>query len=169
MCPYFYTRAKFRKNTTMRGRTKQPTALAKIKGTFQPCRYETEIDDKLTFVYGIIPTPPEHLNSEAKEFWNATLSAAQKINGYISFIDLNLFSILCQVHSEIKETEQALNEKFYIDKNGIERPNPRIKYLQDLRKQFIELCREFGFSPSSRSKIKLQDVPTPPQEDEFQL
>jgi phage terminase small subunit len=76
---------------------------------------------------------------------------------------------LCQVHSEIKETEQALNEKFYIDKNGIERPNPRIKYLQDLRKQFIELCREFGFSPSSQSKIKLQDVPTPPQEDEFQL
>ena len=150
-------------------RYKQPTALAKIKGTYQPCRYETGMDEALDFIYQNIPAPPEHFTKEAKAHWINILTQGSRIQGYISKVDLNLFAILCKLHSEIIETEESIDYTFKEDKSGVERINPRLKYLETLRRQYFELSKEFGLSPASRSKIKLQELPTANTSEDFIL
>lgn len=153
----------------MKGKTKQPTALAKLKGTYQPCRYETGMDEKLTFVYDYLPTPPPQLDEIAVYFWNTQLSQAQKINGYISNIDLHFFAELCELYSEIQKVKSSIKNIFIVDDKGNEKINPRQRHLNDLRRQYAEYSREFGFTPASRSKVKIQDVPPPKEQEEFIL
>lgn len=151
------------------GKIKQPTAIAKIKGTYQPCRYETGVDDQLNFIYKVIPTPPDHLSEIGQRYWIETLSQVQNINGYISFIDLGVFTVLCEVVDEMETTKKEIKTRYIQNKNGTETINPRVRQLERLRRQFVELCREFGFTPSSRSKIKIEPIQPPIKEEEFEL
>jgi phage terminase small subunit len=117
---------------------KTPAALAKLKGTYQPCRHKDDVADSkaLEFVHDTLPQPPEDLSDKAKEYWIKQLSSARKVYGYISFIDLAIFEELCKVYAE-----------------------PYYVLLQQTRDIFLKLSREFGFTPSARTRITLQNKP----------
>jgi P27 family predicted phage terminase small subunit len=153
----------------MRGRPKQPTAIAKQKGTFKPSRYQEGVDSKLHFIFNKIPEPPQHLGEVGKQTWIKLLSSAQKINGYISVIDLPIFTTLCQLQEEIDYINSLQPPLFITHHSGNQVPNPQHKYLRELRKDFLEISREFGMTPASRSKIKITPAPEPNTEPVFIL
>jgi len=143
---------------------KTPAALAKLKGTYQPCRHKDDVADSkaLEFVHNTLPQPPEDLSDKAKEYWIKQLSSAMKIYGYISFIDLSIFEQLCKVYAELISLENEITPKtprIMKDKNGRPIVNPYYVLLQQTRDIFLKLSREFGFTPSARTRITLQNKP----------
>lgn len=148
-----------------RGPKPQPKAIAVSKGLYRPSRHEDQIADagvKMDWVYKTLPSAPEYLDDYAKEVWKQQLSEAQKVFGYIGFIDLRLFAEYCYVAAEMETLKNESVERIYTDDNGVRRLNPMYLELNKLRKDFLRLSQEFGFSPSSRTRIKLEN----PQEQE---
>lgn len=155
-----------------RGKPPQPTALVKQKGYYRKDRHEDSIADSgaLQFVYKNIPTPPEHFDDLAVEVWNSTLAQASQLYGYISFIDLAMFSEYCECYSELQDLNNKCrgNSLIYEDDNGVKRTNPLYKERDDKRKMLIQLSREFGFTPSARSRLALVQKVKNETFDEFE-
>jgi|TARA_R110000851_G_scaffold727_2_gene2409 P27 family predicted phage terminase small subunit len=143
-----------------RGPKAQPTALLKSKGTGNITRMKndaiTENGDKLQWVHNGIPMPPDYLNEGAKIVWMQQLGEAQKLYGYISFIDLKFFAEYCYVCSEMDYLKEHSTIRTVEDNNGVVRVNPLYVELNKLRKDFMRLSAEFGFTPSSRTRITLE-------------
>jgi P27 family predicted phage terminase small subunit len=144
-----------------RGPKPQPIAILKAKGTINVTRANDQIADAnaLDFVHEQIPTPPEDLNEQAKNIWNGQLMQAQKMYGYISYIDLSLFKEYCYVYAEMEWLKDNVKSRTYTDDKGTIRVDPLYTELNKLRKDFLRLSQEFGFSPSARTRIQLQQKP----------
>jgi P27 family predicted phage terminase small subunit len=144
-----------------RGPLPPPKAITIKKGYYQPSRHSDEIADAnaLDFVHEQIPTPPEDLNEKAKNIWNGQLMQAQKMYGYISYIDLSLFKEYCYVYAEMEWLKDNVKSRTYTDDKGTIRVDPLYTELNKLRKDFLRLSQEFGFSPSARTRIQLQQKP----------
>lgn len=152
---------------------KQPAALAKLKGTYQKCRHEDQIADSLAldFIHETIPLPPAKLPEQAKKYWITQLNEAAKVYGYVGKVDLNVFEQLCKVYAEMIEMEEEVKGKTKImkGKNGQPIVNPYYVLLSQTRDTYLKLCREFGFTPSSRTRIRLEQQKEEIKEPEYQL
>ena len=144
-----------------RGPSPQPIAVLKAKGTINVTRANDEIADAnaLDWVHDTIPTPPDDLTDKAKEIWNNQLMQAQKMWGYISFIDLSMFKEYCYVYGEMEWLKANTKNRTYTDDKGTIRIDPLYMELNKIRKEFIRLSQEFGFSPSARTRIQLEQKP----------
>lgn len=155
-----------------RGPAPQPTAIIKQKGYYRESVHKDSIADSgaLGFVYKDIPTPPEHFDELATEVWNTTLMQASQLYGYISFIDLAMFSEYCECYSELQKLNNKCrgNSIIYEDDNGVKRTNPLFKERDDKRKMLIQISREFGFTPSARSRLALVQKVKGEKFDEFE-
>ncbi len=155
----------------LRGASKIPAEIAKQRGYYRPYSHKDEIadDTALTFIHNGFPLPPEGLDDLAKQVWNVTLGEASKAYGYISFIDLVLFEEYCLCYSELKTLNNLCrgNKINYKDDRGVIRINPLFDKRDDKRRMLIRLSREFGFSPSARTSIKLAANPNKQSVDEF--
>ena len=156
-----------------RGPVPQPLAVLKQKGTINITRAKqtNEVEQSLDFVFDEIPQPPETLSELAAVVWNQMLMQACRLYGYISFIDLKLFAEYCECWSELQGLTDLCrgNSIAYEDNNGVKRINPIYKERDDKRKLFIRLSQEFGFSPSARTRIKLEQKEAKAQEPEYEL
>lgn len=147
----------------------------KARGYYRPSRHGKDIADRkaLAFVHNELPTPPEHLDEIAQDIWMSTLGQAMRLYGYISYIDLKLFEQYCEVYSELKFLNEVCKntDMFVYNDKGVPSTHPIFKERKDKRNTFLRLTNEFGFSPSSRTKITLQDPPEEEEqgEDEFEL
>ena len=144
-----------------KGPTPQPIAVLKAKGTINVTRANDPIADTnaLQWVHNEVPSPPEDLNDVAKKMWTQQLMQSQKLYGYISFIDLTLFKEYCYVYSELEWLKENTKGRFYLDDKGAKKIDPLYMELNKLRKDFLRLSQEFGFSPSARTRIQLQQKP----------
>ncbi len=144
-----------------RGILPPPKAIAKQRGYYRPSKHGDQIAEVnvLDWVHQTIPTPPEDLTEVAKNVWNAQLLQAQKMYGYISLIDLALFKEYCYVYAEIEWLKENVKSRTYTDDKGTIRVEPLYTELNKLRKDFLRLSQEFGFSPSARTRIQLQQQP----------
>ena len=123
-------------------------------------------------VYGGIPDPPSSMNEYATKIWYEQLTQASKINGYLAEIDLPLFEVYCNIYADLMETKDLLRKEpmQYKDANGVVRINPLYSVQKTLSKEFANLSNEFGFSPSARTRIKLQPLKQQEQPtDDYQL
>jgi len=156
-----------------RGPVAQPKAMILQKGYYRPSRNSDDLEntEKLDFVYDGIPSPPDRMSDLGCEIWNSMLMQASKMYGYISFIDLKLFEEYCECWGELQELNNKCrgNAIMYEDRNGVKRINPIYKERDDKRKLFIRLSQEFGFSPSARTRIKLEQKKEEIKEPEYEL
>ncbi len=161
-----------------RGIKPQPLAELKKKDYYRPSRHDDQIakiDDGsgLNYVHNGLPLPPERFSDKAVDIWNETLGQAQKVQGYISFIDLKLFEQYCEVYAELTNlNEECKNTNmYYTDDKGNVKEHPIFRTRKEKRAMFIKISQEFGFSPSSRTRVVLEqtkDKPKP-KEDDFTI
>ena len=138
----------------------QPKAVAKAKGLYRPSRHDNVITDsmKLTFVEDEFPLPPEDLNEVECKYWTAAIGEAAKVSGWIGHVDLFMFKRWCVNCALLDELDEECRSapKIEINAAGNRVQNPVFKMRETTEKTFIKLCSEFGFSPSSRTSIKLE-------------
>jgi len=154
-----------------RGPIRQPTAIIKAKGYFQPSRHTDELADtnKLRFIYNELPEPPKRLKKFGKDKWNALLFEMSRVNGYVSWLDLGMLEEYCYVCQEMDELKELARDRTYLDKAGNVKINPLYQELNKLRKDYIRLAQEFGITPSSRARVPLGKEPIQEQQEDFEL
>ncbi len=128
-----------------------PTNLKKLRGTAQPCRMNDKEPRpaKLETL-----TPPDELSDEEAVCWTKTVTSLQSA-GIATIVDVKALTAYCKAWCGwIAETRIAEEEGSVVT-GGMGGPviNPHIRIANDYFKQLLALWREFGMTPSSRSRI----------------
>lgn len=141
----------------MRGRKPLPTEIKKKKGTLQKCR--TKEDEVNPEKLSESPEAPSWLSDEGKKEWQRVTEYLVE-NNLIASCDLGILAMYCNEMAVYIESEQQLRKNSrmiaYKDEKG------KVKHAQQVPLQIIarkaldsatKLAAEFGFSPSSRTRI----------------
>lgn len=131
----------------------KPTALKVIEGNpgKRPLTANEPEPDKLD----MLPGPPERFNKEAKREWRRTGPVLFRA-GLITAADLPMFEAYCQAWGNYVTAQRAYDgEPLITGQKGNLVKNPCAQIARDNLDKAIALAREFGMTPSSRSKISL--------------
>jgi len=113
-----------------------------------------------------VPEMPAHLSVGAKQFWKMQGPRLARI-GCLTVVDGEAFAALCEARAAWVEAKKSrLKGGFVITSpNGYQVQSAFVGMERQALKQFMVLAQEFGMTPSSRSKIKAGDPPTPGGDD----
>ena len=141
------------------GRPAVPVWLKALRGTLVPGELDgmPQPDDAI-----YIPPPAEWAEERpiAREFWALHLPLLVK-NRMLAEVDMTAFAMLCICFEELVVAEKELKEKGNVIKteNGYLVQSPYVSIAQQRRKEFAEYLREFGLTPSARTRIKIEIKP----------
>ena len=134
-----------------RGPAPQPTALKRAKGETRPSRVNS--------AEPIIPAPasvepPTGLTGAGLSEWKRQ-APLLRVAGVLKQTDLTALEDYCHALSDLRRYEQAAKKKGAVA--AIE--SKLFAAVIKLRSQVNTLRRELGLSPSSRSSIRVSDIP----------
>ena len=138
-----------------RGRKPKPTAIKKLEGN--PGKRPLNDED---LKYNVpIGDCPEHLQGAAREEWERVIKATEGLNLFTALDRVSL-EMYCQCYATWRECEDFIARKGYIYKNektGLISVVPHVQISRDQVRNIMRLCEQFGFTPSSRSRILTSD------------
>src|SRR5262245_24790030 len=140
------------------GQQPVPTALKILRGN-PGCRpIDDEREPKIPV--GDLPEPAEELNDEGLKAWRRLVPILGP-SGLATPADYQGLTVHCQLWSRWVEINRRLNrEGAVILRKGIPELHPLVKQSESLAQQLRQYLIEFGLTPGSRTRIKV-DVPKP--------
>lgn len=136
-----------------RGRPPKPDAIKKLTGTLQKCR----INKDQPIIAGDLSTiePPAYLSESAKELWREALEMAPP--DLLKTVDACVFETWVHHYALIRQLrkEIACEGLTVPTSDGGCKKNPKAALLLDLELIALRCCSEMGFTPASRSKVKI--------------
>ena len=155
-----------------RGTKKTPTKDKKAKGTYRKDRaFEDEVE--FTVVDGQIE-PPTILEGKGKEEWQRIVPELIS-RGIFNITDITMITAYClevQTYNDAKESikkegvYQTLTNKGGSEYQAI---NPNVMVANKALANFVRIATEFGFTPSSRTRISVSGAKKNENPDENQL
>ncbi len=143
----------------MRGRKPIPKNLHVLRGNpgRRPLKPEPEPENRM-------PSCPSFLKGEAQKEWRR-ISKLLYHCGLLTPVDRTALAAYCQTFSQWVEAQGHIAEVGMVVK-GSNGPmqNPYLRIANRLLEQMQKLLVEFGMTPSSRSRIKIQ-----PREEESEF
>lgn len=145
------------------GRPRKPAALHKFEGTFEASRQpKTEIQP--TIEVGLIP--PSDLNEWGSKYWLDIMTEYVSI-GLVTRVDVEALHSCCTWYGLMREAQDIIAAKgleVEIEKvtpkgesYTVTETNPMIAVADKAFKNYIVMCREFGLTPASRTRISAPD------------
>jgi P27 family predicted phage terminase small subunit len=158
----------------MGGRPRKPTAIKELQGTLAPSR---QPKDELTPDYITDHEAPSELNEWGVELWNNLFEEYGKVK-LITKLDIGSMLIMCNEYGTYMEADDLIKAEGLqifvdiFDKNGQvigqrKEANPMIRVRDNASKQYTMLCKEFGLTPVSRSKISAPKIEN--EKDELEM
>lgn len=137
-----------------RGRKPTPTFLKLLDGN----PGKRPINDAEPSPTIELPDAPLVLDDLAREEWDRLAPELVKL-GILSGIDRLQLATYCQAYSRWVKAEDALAEDGYVlfgsgEKGGAYQ-NPMLAVANKAMEQMLKIAAEFGMTPSSRTKIKV--------------
>jgi len=151
----------------MPGPPRKSAEEAKALGTYRRDRHGIPADEfALGFVHRGIPDPPETLGEDAKRKWISVLSECQKVFGYIAYVDLNALERYCSMWQEWYDLGELVQKvgKFQTLQSGKTTKSAEYATWLELSASMLSIEKEYGFTPRSRTGIKLQNKPEEKEE-----
>ena len=107
---------------------------------------------------GGVAQMPDWLCEVAQSEW-VRLSADLFKIGLITKADEVEFAVYCQAYAELQEAEDALVKygRTQVTKDGFERKSPWLSIRDEAWKRIHQAAQQFGLTPSSRTKIDVQE------------
>lgn len=143
------------------GPTPEPTALKIAKGTDRPSR---RIPNEMDFQPLVkAPSVPKHLPKRAKKEWRRVCSNLIAIK-MLYLVDLPQLQAYCFQVSIMEQAEIELSKTDYVLKEtnkGGHEYNTKSKWMSiynEALDRVNKLGREFGFTPSSRTRISMVNL-----------
>jgi P27 family predicted phage terminase small subunit len=137
-----------------------PTNLKLLKGTYQPCRGNTNEPQP----EAARPPCPSFLSQEGKKEWRR-VSKELFVLGLLSNLDRAALAAYCQAYGRWIEAERALTREglMVMSPNGFQQPNPWLSIASKALDQLRAFAADFGMSPVARSKVTVTaTLPTKP-------
>ncbi len=135
-----------------RGPAPKPSALVLLEGNpgKRPIN-RTEPKPRLK-----IPACPDHLDEHAKAEWKRLVRVLRHMK-LLTEADYMALGNLCQAYSRMVKAERKLSEAglLYKTQSGYVQQSPLLSVINTSVETITRLCREFGLTPSSRSRIQL--------------
>jgi P27 family predicted phage terminase small subunit len=149
----------------MQGRKPKPTALKLLEGN--PGKRAINRAEPKPRV--VLPKPPEHLSDEEKNKWNLTVRELHPL-GLVTTIDKDALAMYCVIFMRWVKAEKMVRDKGEIIKTAAGNiiQNPYLSIANRALEQLNKLGAEFGMTPSSRSRVKV-DAADPERELEWML
>lgn len=116
------------------------------------------------------PEPPDFLDDRAIEQWRDLTPKLGKMR-VLTELDLWALAATCEAYSEYRDCADLVQEfgRTYetFNQNGgvMVRPRPEVAQKSDAWRRWIAGLREFGLTPSARTKVSTS---SPGDEDEFE-
>lgn len=137
----------------MQGRKPKPTALKLLAGN--PGKRAVNHAEPKPRV--ILPRPPEHLSDDEKNKWKLTVRELHPL-GLITAIDKDALAMYCTIYVRWIKAEKMVRDKGEIIKTAAGNiiQNPYLSIANRALEQLNKLGAEFGMTPSSRSRVKVE-------------
>jgi P27 family predicted phage terminase small subunit len=145
----------------MRGRKPKPSAVKELAGN----PGKRTLNKKEPKPETKIPSCPNHLTGTARQEWTRVTKELQSL-GVITLVDRATLAVYCTAYKDYVEAEGKIKKEGAViisDKGGMYQ-NPWMAIKKRSMDQMVKFAAEFGMTPSSRSRIK---VDTPSEEDEM--
>ena len=128
-----------------------PTNLKVLRGTAQPCRMN---DREPKSPKGRIKMP-SGLTKEEKKHWKA-VAADLEAAGILTVLDVQALRLYCRVYHQWCQANEKLEAFGPVIKGSHGTPmlSPYFKVSRSCLEQMLALLREFGMTPSSRTRIR---------------
>lgn len=140
-----------------------PTAILKLRGS-KRAKYERVGEPQPTG----LPEPPAWLSNDARAAWEHVYPMLVAM-GVLTRIDGPTLSRYCHVWARWRKVEQFIAEhgETYPVKDGNGKTRrivawPQVATARNLAQQLMEMEREFGMTPSARTRIKVEGVASQP-------
>ncbi len=142
---------------------RKPTEIKKAEGTYRKDRApKNEI--KPSIEVGL--TPPNDLNEWGQKYWLDIMSEYVSI-GLVTRVDVEALHSCCTWYGLMREAQDIIAAKGLevevekVTPNGesytVTETNPMIMVADKAFKNYIAMCKEFGLTPASRSRISAPD------------
>lgn len=150
----------------MQGRKPKPTAVKVLNGN--PGKRALNHAEPKPRV--VLPKPPEHLSDEEKNKWKLTVRELYPL-GLVTVIDKDALAMYCVIYIRWTKAEKIVREKGEIIKTAAGNiiQNPYLSIANRALEQLNRLGAEFGMTPSSRSRVKVNGAISPNQDLEEML
>lgn len=137
----------------MQGRKPKPTALKLLAGN--PGKRAVNHAEPKPRV--VMPKPPDHLSDDEKEKWKSTVRELHPL-GLITTIDKDALAMYCTIYVRWIKAERMVRDKGEIIKTAAGNiiQNPYLSIANRALDQLNKLGTEFGMTPSSRSRVKVE-------------
>ncbi len=149
------------------GRPKKPDEVKKLQGTY---RGDRSSNSQPAFTG--TPLLPRWLDGRARLEWQRVAPQLRKL-GMLTEADLAMFAAYCQAFGDYVDLTVRLGNMeatVMVTEKGYAMARPEVAQRRAAYQQMRECAREFGFTPASRTAIRLQieseqepDVPTDSQ------
>ncbi len=149
----------------MRGRKAKPTALKELEGN----PGKRALNKKEPKPDAVVPECPEHLHGEARKEWKRITQELHKLK-LIAQVDRSTLAICCTAWADyVKACEKLVKEgEVIFSEKGGAYQNPWVAIKKRSMDQVVKFYAEFGMTPSSRSRVKVEES-TPEDELEKML
>lgn len=132
--------------------TAKPTALKILQGNpgKRALNFNEPIPDSGA------PDCPDYVKGAAKREWTRVCRELEHMK-ILASIDRAMLVAYCLAWGTYDDANRdiARNGLIFKLENGYESVRPIVKIRDQAEKRLLTLCREFGFSPASRSKVKV--------------
>lgn len=131
-----------------------PKEVKELRGTLRPCR---ESGDSVE-VDRTIPEPPDWLDKTAKDAYNDIVKIVSDM-GVMSKGDSLALSLLVDAYKRYLDARKDLKKNGQVEEsfnsNGakVRKKNPSIDIAFEAHTKMMNILREFGLTPASRSKV----------------
>jgi P27 family predicted phage terminase small subunit len=138
----------------MKGRKPKPTAVKALQGNpgRRPLnKAEPKVDGATT--------APRWLDKVGKQEWRRLAPKLQRL-GLLTPADRALFAAYCRAYSRLVHADRFLRRQeslVYATPSGSIKPWPQEAIANQAVETMRKIATEFGFTPSSRSRITLED------------
>lgn len=147
----------------MGGRPRIPRELKELHGSLNATR-DKELPIKGTIVIGL--EAPSDLNEWGQRYWLDIMEEYQRL-GIITRVDVGALHSVCYWYGLMNEAADIVSAKGLevevekVTPKGesytVTETNPMIAVADKAFKNYIAMCREFGLTPASRTRISAPD------------
>ena len=147
----------------MGGRPRIPRELKELHGSLNATR-DKEVPIKGTIVIGL--EAPSDLNEWGQRYWLDIMEEYQRL-GIITRVDVGALHSVCYWFGLMNEAADIVSAKGLevevekVTPKGesytVTETNPMIAVADKAFKNYIAMCREFGLTPASRTRISAPD------------
>ena len=147
----------------MGGRPRIPRELKELHGSLNATR-DKELPIKGTIVIGL--EAPSDLNEWGQRYWLDIMEEYQRL-GIITKVDVGALHSVCYCFGLMNEAADIVSAKGLevevekVTPKGesytVTETNPMIAVADKAFKNYIAMCREFGLTPASRTRISAPD------------